>query len=192
MICYDSRTIFGNGIRVSTEINFVGISIGIPIEINFDCRRNYWSKLSKVIGISISTIKIEIPISNKNRIFTYFREKCFEISTFALKFCTVTGIPMSWSKFRFRNRNQNRNSYVEMRNRNSDFDIEISTKSVWNFVVILISSIVNNRNWNRNRNIEISTKNVVRISISSPVKKTFVETLNGISGFNRSYNCSKI
>jgi hypothetical protein len=25
---------------VSTEINFVGISIGIPIEINFDCRRN--------------------------------------------------------------------------------------------------------------------------------------------------------
>jgi hypothetical protein len=31
----------------STEINFVGISIGIQIEINVDFRRNNWSKLSK-------------------------------------------------------------------------------------------------------------------------------------------------
>jgi hypothetical protein len=28
------------GTRVSTEIHFVGISIGIPIEISFDFRRN--------------------------------------------------------------------------------------------------------------------------------------------------------
>jgi hypothetical protein len=27
-------------VRVSTEINFVGISVGIPIEISFDFRRN--------------------------------------------------------------------------------------------------------------------------------------------------------
>jgi hypothetical protein len=61
--------------RVSTEINFVGISIGIPIEINLEYRRNYWSKLSKVIGISISisTVEIEIRIRNRNRIFDFWR-----------------------------------------------------------------------------------------------------------------------
>jgi hypothetical protein len=40
-------------VRDSTEINFAGISIGIPTEINFDFRQNYWLKLSKLIGISI-------------------------------------------------------------------------------------------------------------------------------------------
>jgi hypothetical protein len=50
--------------RVYTEINFVGISIGILIEINFEFRRNYWSILSKVIGVSISTVGIEIPVRN--------------------------------------------------------------------------------------------------------------------------------
>jgi hypothetical protein len=51
--------------RVSTDIRFVGI----PVEINFDFQRNFWSKLSKVIGISISisTVGIEIPISNQHR-----------------------------------------------------------------------------------------------------------------------------
>jgi hypothetical protein len=54
-----------NTTRVSNEINFVGISVGISIELNFDFRRNYWSKLLKVIRIStsISPVEIEIPIS---------------------------------------------------------------------------------------------------------------------------------
>jgi hypothetical protein len=60
-------------ITASSEINFVGISIEIPIEINFDFRRNYWSQLSKVNGISISTVEIKIPINNQKRIFDLFR-----------------------------------------------------------------------------------------------------------------------
>jgi hypothetical protein len=39
--------------RISAEINFVEISIGFTIEINFDIRRNYWSKLSTVIGFRL-------------------------------------------------------------------------------------------------------------------------------------------
>jgi hypothetical protein len=61
----------GGAARVSTEIHFVGISIGTPIDISFDFRRNYWSKLSKLIGISISIsiVGIEIPTSNRNKSF---------------------------------------------------------------------------------------------------------------------------
>jgi hypothetical protein len=62
--------------RVSTEIIFVEISKGIPFETYFDIRRNNWSKLSKVIGISISTVGIEITISNQNINFIYFGGKC--------------------------------------------------------------------------------------------------------------------
>jgi hypothetical protein len=98
--------------RVSNEINVVGISIGIPIEINFDLRRNFWSKLSQVIGFSITTVRIEIPISNK-KMLTYFSEKCFEISTLILKFGIEIRTPMSESEDRFRNRNQNQNSDVK-------------------------------------------------------------------------------
>jgi hypothetical protein len=60
--------------RFSTKINFVGISIGIPIETSLDFRRNYWSKLSKLIGIpiSISIVGIEIPIGNQNQRFYIF------------------------------------------------------------------------------------------------------------------------
>jgi hypothetical protein len=61
------------------------------------------------------------------------------------------------SEFLRRNRERNRN---RNRNRNSDFDIEIGISG--------------------NRNIKISTKltyNFVGISISSKVKRTFVETL---------------
>jgi hypothetical protein len=120
--------------RVSTEINFADISIGIPIEINFGFRRTYWSKLSKVIWILISilTVEIEIPISNQNIICDLFRWK---ISIFVWKCCTEIGIPMSESKFRCRNRNSD--SKIEIgipksksefrcrnRNWNPDFDIE--------------------------------------------------------------------
>jgi hypothetical protein len=67
----------GIRIRVSTGINIVGISIGIPIEINLDFRRNFTSKLSKVIGISISilTVGIEILKRNRNRNFYLFLRK---------------------------------------------------------------------------------------------------------------------
>jgi hypothetical protein len=60
-------------IRDSAEINFIGISIGILVEINFDFRRNYWLKLSKVIGILSLTVEIKLPISNKNRNFDLFQ-----------------------------------------------------------------------------------------------------------------------
>jgi hypothetical protein len=40
--------------RVYAEIDFVGIMIGILIEISFDFPRNYFSKLSQAIGILIS------------------------------------------------------------------------------------------------------------------------------------------
>jgi hypothetical protein len=53
----------------------------------------------------------------------------------------------SESEFRCRQRN---------RNRNSDFDNEISTKSVWNFAGVSISSKVNNQNRNRNRNSDFN------------------------------------
>jgi hypothetical protein len=108
--------------RVSTEINFVGISIGIPIEINFVFRRNYWSKLSKLIGISVSTIKIEIPISNQNRHFVLFQWKMlwnFDIGIeiwypnwnsdveIEYEIKIRIGIPTSKSKPKFRHRNRN-------------------------------------------------------------------------------------
>jgi hypothetical protein len=81
--------------RVFIEINFVGISIGIPIENNFEFRRNSWSE---VIGISISTIRVEIPLNNRNRTFkilTYLGEKCFEILTLLSKSGNEIGIPIS-------------------------------------------------------------------------------------------------
>jgi hypothetical protein len=106
-------------IRVSNEINFVGISIGILIEINFDFWRNYWLKLSKAIGISISPAEIEIQISNQNRIFDLFRWKMlwnFDICMEIL-YCnrnSDVGIEITIrklkSKSEFRCRNQNRNS----------------------------------------------------------------------------------
>jgi hypothetical protein len=56
--------------KVSTEINFDGISIGIPFESS-DVQRNYWSKLLKLIGIpiSISIIGIKIPTNNRIRYY---------------------------------------------------------------------------------------------------------------------------
>jgi hypothetical protein len=74
-----SRTPYTNlfpvGYWASTPNNFVGFSIGTPIEINCDFRRNYWSKLSKVIGILISTVEIEIPLNNQNRNSKFRRNK---------------------------------------------------------------------------------------------------------------------
>jgi hypothetical protein len=147
------------------------------IEINFDFRRNYWSKLSQVIGISISTAEIKIPRCNPNRIFALFGEKCFKISTFVSKSCTKIGnrcrnlnsdseteieIPISTSKpkskFCLRHRN---------RTRMFDFDIEIPTKSVWNSVGISISSKVKNRNRNSDLVIEIEISEHGNIEIST-------------------------
>jgi hypothetical protein len=67
-LCFES-SYFSLACRVSTEINFVIISIRIQIEINLDFLWNYWSKLLKVIGISITTVGIEILISNRHRNF---------------------------------------------------------------------------------------------------------------------------
>jgi hypothetical protein len=116
-----------NTTRVSNEINLVGISVGIPIEINFDFRRNYWSKLSKVpvIGIStsISTVEIEIPISTS---------KFYEINI-SSEFRFVEN-KQSKSKLRFRHINWKKIS----ENRN----IEFSTKLGYNFFGIPILSKV--------------------------------------------------
>jgi hypothetical protein len=76
------------------------------MHINFGFRRNYWSKLSKVIGILISVVGIEIPISNRNR--------CFDSKW----------IP----KFRFRHRN-----FGKSKLRNSD-ESRINFHRLFDFV----------------------------------------------------------
>jgi hypothetical protein len=98
--------------RVSAEINFVGISIEIPIETNFDFQLNYWLKLWKVIGISISTVRIKFPISYRNRNFDLFWFKMFGNFDIDIKIRNQNrnsdvgvGIPMSESEFRCRNQN---------------------------------------------------------------------------------------
>jgi hypothetical protein len=108
------------GIRYMPTPSIRDSCAGFPPKlISLEFRSEFCSKL-----ISISTVKLEIPISNQNRIFfTYFGEKCVEISTFVLKFCTDIGIPMSESKIR--NRNQNRNSDVEI-----ETEIRISTSKL--------------------------------------------------------------
>jgi hypothetical protein len=50
---------------------------GIPIKISFGFRRNYLVEI--IQSNQISTVGIEIPISNQNRNLTYFGEKCFNI-----------------------------------------------------------------------------------------------------------------
>jgi hypothetical protein len=59
----DNDIYWSHIIRVSTEINFVGISIGIPIEINFDFR----TKLKvEIIEINRNSTKFRL-ISFKNK-----------------------------------------------------------------------------------------------------------------------------
>jgi hypothetical protein len=109
---------FFMGTRVSIVIDFVGISIGIPMEIYFDFRLNYWSNLSKVIGISFSTVSIEILMSNKIEISTYFSEKCFEFQHWSWNLVSLTDFrcpkSKSESEFLYRNLNRNRNSEIPL------------------------------------------------------------------------------
>jgi hypothetical protein len=135
-------------------------------EIKFNLRRNYWSKLSKLIAISISLSESKFRHSIRN--FALFQRKRLGNFDIDIKIQnrnrnSNVGIEIlvPESKFRCQNPNQNRNYY---------FDIKISIKLWLNFVGILISSKVRDRNWNRNsdfnieneisenRNFEISTK----------------------------------
>jgi hypothetical protein len=72
-----------------------------PINSNF--RRNYSLKLSKAIGISISTAGIEISISNRNRFFDLFRWKELRNFDIDIEMWYLIGRLMSESKLGFLN-----------------------------------------------------------------------------------------
>jgi hypothetical protein len=82
-------------LRVSTQINF-----------DRNSGRNYFRLSTKFLVENIVRIR--------DFDLTYFSEKCLEISTLILKFCTEIAILMSESNAQLRNRNQNRNSHVEI------------------------------------------------------------------------------
>jgi hypothetical protein len=83
--------------RVSTEFNIVGISIRIPIEINFDLRRNYWPNLSQVIRFFLLWM---------NRNSTKFYPNSVAILMFRFPEIPKSKLKQK-SKFRFRHRKWN-------------------------------------------------------------------------------------
>jgi hypothetical protein len=126
-----------NALNVDIKLLFYGISfkLGFPLklissdfslELRFDFRQNYWSKLSKVIGILILilTVEIKIPISNQNRIFYLFWWKM--IWNFGI-----------WIEMLYRNRNSDVRIEIPILNpnHNRNSDVEIKTK-----IKILIST----------------------------------------------------
>jgi hypothetical protein len=126
----------------------------VSTEINFDFQQNFWSKLSKVIGILILMVGIEIPISNQNRNVNIFQWKMlwnfdidigiwYQNQNLDVRIKIPTLKSKSKPKFWFWHQN---------RNWNSDLDIEILTKSDWTFHRNFILTRVNNRNWNRHWN----------------------------------------
>jgi hypothetical protein len=70
-LCYEHSTSEGIAVVQLLE-SIIKVRYRVSAEINFDFRRNYQSKLSKVIDIStsISTVVIEIPIIIRNRLIS--------------------------------------------------------------------------------------------------------------------------